>query len=226
MTGTLLRILAVVTAGYLLGGIPFGVIVARLLYRVDITTLGSGNTGATNVLRNLGWKPAIVVAVLDVAKGVGPAFLALAFVDPAWGANGRDMFVVLAGVAAIIGHMYSPYVRLRGGKGIATAGGALIVLMPAAFGVVTAVFVAVAALGRIVSVASIAAALSLPVAIVALYPGRPVLLVFALAVVPLILWAHRTNIGRLMRGEEPRITMGRVRGGPSGGKDETGEGPA
>jgi glycerol-3-phosphate acyltransferase PlsY len=220
--GTVLRILAVVAIGYLFGGVPFGAIVARTVYHVDITTLGSGNTGATNVLRNLGWKAALPVALLDIAKGAGPALLALALADPEWGVNGRDMFVVVAGVAAVIGHVYSPYFRLRGGKGIATAGGALIVLMPAAFGVVTAVFVAVALLGRIASVASIAAALSLPVAIVALYPGRPVLLVFALAVVPLILWAHRANIGRLMRGEEPRITMDRVGGGGDG---RTGESP-
>jgi acyl phosphate:glycerol-3-phosphate acyltransferase len=219
----LLRVVVVLAAGYLIGGVPFGPIVSRRMYHIDITALGSGNTGATNVFRNVGWKPALVVAISDVTKGAIPAILARLVADPAWGLAGSDLLVILAGVAAMIGHMYSPYFKLRGGKGVATAAGAIAVLMPWVLPVLVAVFAATIAIGRIVSVASIVAALSFPLATWLLYGQRPVLLVFALAAVPLIVWAHRSNIGRLMRGEEPRITMGRAKRPRSGPGPDGGE---
>lgn len=218
--GVIARIAAVVVVGYLLGGIPFGVIVSKAVYKVDITKLGSGNTGATNVFRSLGWKAALVVALSDIAKGAVPAIGARLVADPAWGLMGSDLLVVLAGVAAMLGHMYSPYFRLRGGKGIATGGGAIIVLMPLAFPVLLAVFAGTIALTRIVSVASLTAATVFPLVIWLLYPERPVLLTFALAAVPLVFWAHRANIARLVRGEEPRTTMAKARGSEPQATDE------
>jgi glycerol-3-phosphate acyltransferase PlsY len=204
------RIVVVVAAGYLLGGIPFGVIVTRRMHGVEITSVGSGNTGATNVFRAVGWRAALIVALLDVAKGAAPALFAYLLAEPAWADAGRDLLIIAAGVAAMTGHMFSPYFRLRGGKGIATAAGAILVLMPKAFLLLLALFVAAILVIRIVSVASLLAAAVFPLAILWLYPERPVLFAFASVLVPLVAWSHRANIARLLRGEEPRITMGRT----------------
>ena len=201
--------------GYFVAGVPFGLVVARRLC-VDITTLGSGNTGATNVFRALGWRPALTVALLDVAKGALPALVArFLLADPSWSLDARDLFVIATGVAAMTGHIYSPYFRLRGGKGVATAAGAILVLMPEAFLVLLVVFVVLVVTTRIVSVASILSALVFPAAILVLYRGqdRPVLVAFAALAIPLIAWTHRSNIVRLVHGEEPRITMGRAGAG-------------
>ena len=204
------RAVLVITVGYLLGGIPFGAIVTRRMHGVDITKVGSGNTGATNVFRAVGWRAAAVVAVLDVLKGTVPALLAYLLADPAWTDSGRDLIIIGAGSAAMLGHMFSPYFRLRGGKGIATAAGAILVLMPKVFPLLVFLFIAVILIARVVSVASLLAAISFPLMTWWLYPGRLVLLAFALVVLPVVVWSHRANIGRLLHGEEPRITMGRA----------------
>lgn len=205
------RAALVVAAGYLLGGVPFGVIVARFFYHEDITKLGSGNTGATNVFRSLGWKPALAVAAADVGKGAVAALIArlVLMVPPAWNADRADLLIIAAGLAAMAGHMYSPYFGLRGGKGVATAAGAVLVLMPAVWPLLFVVFAGSVLLTRIVSVASMIAALAFPVTILLFYPGRLVLIIFAVIAVPWIFFAHRSNIRRLLRGEEPRVTMGR-----------------
>jgi glycerol-3-phosphate acyltransferase PlsY len=207
------RAVLAVAIGYFLAGVPFGVIVARRFYHLDITSVGSGNTGATNIFRTLGWKAALPVALLDVAKGVVPALIArFVLADPAWAASGRDLLIIAAGAAAMAGHMFSPYFRLRGGKGVATAAGAILVLMPEAFFVLLAIFAVLVTVVRIVSVASMLTAIALPLVTWPLYPDRPVLFAFACVAVPLIIFSHRSNIRRLLRGEEPRITMGRASG--------------
>jgi glycerol-3-phosphate acyltransferase PlsY len=214
--GILWRAVLVIAVGYFLGGIPFGAIVARRLYHADITKLGSGNTGATNVFRSLGWRPAALVAFLDIAKGAVPALVALLVADPAWPASGSDLLIIGAGVAAMAGHMFSPYFNLRGGKGIATAAGAILVLMQKAFVALALIFVLGSVIIRIVSVASLLAAAAFPGLILWLYPDRPVLLFFAIAAIVLVVWSHRANIVRLVHGEEPRITMGRGHNGGEG----------
>lgn len=216
------RVVGCLAIGYFLGGVPFGVLVASHMHGVDITKLGSGNTGATNVFRSLGWRPALVVALLDVAKGAVPALIArFLLADPAWSVDARDLLVIASGVAAMSGHMFSPYFRLRGGKGVATAAGAILVLMPEAFLALLVIFVLLVVTTRIVSIASVVAACVFPIAILVLYRGqdRPVLVAFAALAVPLIVFSHRTNIARLLRGEEPRITMGRA--SARGGKERS-----
>ena len=135
------------------------------------------------------------------------------FVAPAgWSQNGADLLAIAAGVAAMAGHVYSPFLRFRGGKGISVAAGGIVVLMPWASLVLLAVFAATSLILRIPSVGSMLAAFVFPVAILVLYPQRPMLLLFALLAVPLVIWAHRANIRRLLHGEEPRITIGRGSG--------------
>jgi acyl phosphate:glycerol-3-phosphate acyltransferase len=204
------RAALVIAAGYLLGGVPFGAVVTKRMHGVDITTLGSGNTGATNVFRSVGWRAAAIVAVADIAKGTLPALLAFFLALPSWGDSGRDLLIIAAGSAAMLGHMFSPYFRLRGGKGIATAAGAILVLMPKVLPLLILVFAGTILIVRIVSVASLLAAASFPFLTWWLYPGDMVTLVFAVAIFAVVVFSHRANIGRLARGEEPRITMGRA----------------
>jgi glycerol-3-phosphate acyltransferase PlsY len=205
---TVLRIAGPILLGYLVGGIPFGVIIARLVYHADITALGSGNTGGTNVYRNFGWKAGLAVAVLDIAKAAIPTAIGLLAADRAWGPDAADWLAIGAGLAAAAGHSYSPYFRLRGGKAVSSFGGIVIVLMPWAAAVLLPFLALGIAVFRIVSVASILTAVALPVVAQVLYPGRPALMTMSVAALVFIVWRHRSNIARLLRGEEPRIGRG------------------
>jgi len=205
---TLLRIAAPLLLGYLLGGVPFGVIVARVFYKVDITTLGSGNTGGTNVYRNLGWKAGLAVALLDIAKAAIPTAVGLWLADPAWGPDAADWLAIAGGVAAAVGHSYSPYIRLRGGKAVSSFGGIVIVLMPLNAAILLPLFALFVAVIRIVSVSSMLIATALPILTWVIYPGRPPLMVVSVLAFLFVVWRHRTNIARLVRGEEPRIGKG------------------
>jgi glycerol-3-phosphate acyltransferase PlsY len=167
-----LRVLGPIVFGYLLGGIPFGVIITRVFFKADITALGSGNTGGTNVYRNFGWGPAIAVGLLDVAKAAVPTIVGFMLADPAWGPDARDWVAIAAGLAAAAGHSYSPYFRLRGGKAVSSAAGIILVLMPWDAAVLLPFFVLIVALVRIVSVGSMACAVALPLVTLTLYPGR------------------------------------------------------
>jgi glycerol-3-phosphate acyltransferase PlsY len=189
-----------VLAAYLLGAIPTGYLVVKLAARRDIRTLGSRSTGATNVLRAKGWALAVPVAVFDVAKGFLPAFLSLRVLeDPALAAA--------AALAAVLGHCFPVYISFRGGKGVATAGGAVLALCWPCALICLALFVLVVAATRYVSLGSILAAVALPVSAAAL--GRALLLVaFGLAVLAVVVFKHRENIARLRNGTERRFGEG------------------
>lgn len=185
-------------AAYLLGSIPFAYLAVRLAGRGDVRRIGSGNVGATNTLRAAGWKVALAVAMLDVGKGVGAVVLMRAMTgSPAWAAA--------AGVAAVVGHCFPVWLRFQGGKGVATAVGAFAVLAPYACAVVAVIWVVVLAAFRYVSLASLAAAGSFPLALhLAARPtGGEVLAAVTAALV--IIGRHHGNIRRLARGEEPRL---------------------
>ena len=201
-----------IAASYLVGCVPFGLLVSCLRYGQDLRALGSGNIGATNVLRNYGLQPFIAVMLLDMAKG----FAAVA-VGRAMGL-GHNLSL-LAGIAAIAGHNWSLFLRFKGGKGIATSGGVLIAAYPwPVTAAVLGVFVLALLLTRIMSVASLSAALSFPLAAAFVSWEEagtywPHLAVAALTCLSAI-FKHRQNIARLLRGEEPRL--GRGAGGGQG----------
>jgi glycerol-3-phosphate acyltransferase PlsY len=201
-------------AGYLLGSIPTGYLVARAR-GVDIRQAGSGNIGATNVFRILGKPAGIFVLLVDAAKGFAAAgaamhwFPGLQAVWPEWlGAAtttpDRTLLAAVAGVAAILGHNYTCWLGFKGGKGIATSAGVLLVLMPAALGICVAVWLVVFALSRYVSLASILAAAVLAPA-VWLTRGGPWLTGVAALLAALAIYKHRTNIRRLRDGTEHRF---------------------
>lgn len=188
-----------VLASYLLGATPTSYLTGRMMRGIDLRQHGSGNLGATNALRVLGWKGALPALVVDVAKGWAPAAL-----FPVW--DGAPAVWALGyGAAAIFGHVFSIYVGFRGGKGVATSAGVLLALAPWAVLAGFLVWAAVVVSTRIVSVASMAAAVTVPVAVYLVQGTDPVLWL-VLGVAAFVLFAHRSNMGRLLRGEENRFS--------------------
>lgn len=190
-------------AAYLLGAVPFGLLLVRRFAGSDPRRCGSGNIGATNVRRVAGNRLGAAALAADLAKGCVPALAALALVEasPAW----ESAYAGLVGTAAFGGHLFPVYLKFRdGGKGVATAAGVFLALAPAATVIALLVFVLVLCLGDRVSPGSLAAALVLAPA-VHLTGGPGPLTAWALLVAALILWRHRENIRRLAAGREPRI---------------------
>jgi acyl phosphate:glycerol-3-phosphate acyltransferase len=187
-------------ASYLLGAIPTSHLVSRVFARIDLRDHGSGNLGATNLYRVLGWKYAIPVALFDIAKGAIPVLVFAPQVSDS------ELFALACGVAAILGHVFSVFVRFKGGKGVATAAGVMLGLTPLALGVAALVWVLMVFLTGYVSLGSIAAATVLPFAVYLLEnPKTPELLwIVALVAVSVIL-LHRRNIQRLLKGTESRF---------------------
>ncbi len=204
-----LRIAGTVLGAYLVGSIPFAVIVVRLFWKQDIRDFGSGNTGATNVLRVFGAAPGLSVYALDALKGAVGVWLAMALAPDAWGSTGLDWFIVLGAMAAVAGHTLSPFLGFRGGKGVATASGAIIVAAPRVAVVMIAIFIITVAVWKYVSLGSIVIAAAFPVVCLIAYPQRYALAVFAVLVAAYVIWKHRSNIGRIRRGEEHRISFRR-----------------
>jgi glycerol-3-phosphate acyltransferase PlsY len=190
---------------FLLGSIPVAVIVSKHFYDCDVREHGSGNMGATNVFRVLGWKAGLIVATLDVLKGTaaaGAAYLITASgVDPAI----ADWVVIGAALAAMAGHSYSPWVKLRGGKGIATAAGALLIITPWSIPIQLFSFVFAIYLTRMVSVGSLVAAIEFPILSILLYGDNIAIVITSFVAAALAIWRHRANIVRIYRGEEARI---------------------
>ncbi|MFM8719193.1 MAG: glycerol-3-phosphate 1-O-acyltransferase PlsY [Chthoniobacterales bacterium] len=187
---------------FLLGSLPTGYLVARAK-GVDIRQHGSGNIGATNVFRTLGKSLGILVFFIDALKGFGAVWLANHF------GQACPWTGIVAAVAAIAGHNYTPWLGFKGGKGIATSAGVLLALMPWAVLAIAIVWVVVFKVSRYVSLASICAAAALPIAVGALWyagcGGNGPLLAFALLISALAIWRHRSNIERLRAGTESRF---------------------
>ncbi|MBW6468663.1 MAG: glycerol-3-phosphate 1-O-acyltransferase PlsY [Coriobacteriia bacterium] len=208
---TALRIAVVMIISYFIGAIPFSVIVGRTFYKVDVREHGSGNAGATNVMRVMGWQAGVAVLLLDALKGVAAVLFAM-WVHPSHlGSTAYDWVLIGASFAAVLGHSYSPYLRFAGGKGVATAAGALLVVMPAAWPILFVAFAAVVAIGRMVSLGSVVIAALFPVLVLLFYTDRPALITFSFVAASLILWRHRSNIARIARGEEAKISWSRDR---------------
>jgi glycerol-3-phosphate acyltransferase PlsY len=192
---------------YLLGATPTSYWIGKAFHGVDLREHGSGNLGATNAFRVLGWQWALPVILVDVAKGFVPVwfFPGLASASLGW--------ALAFGAAAIVGHMFSLWVGFKGGKGVATSAGVFLALAPWAVLGAFLVWVALAVLTRYVSLASMGAAATLPVFVLLTpHSGGGGLLAFTVALALFVIWAHRSNLGRLLRGEENRIGRHKANG--------------
>ena len=196
----------VLVGSYLLGSIPFGCLAGRIR-GIDIRKVGSGNIGATNVVRVLGKRYGYPVFVLDFLKGLGAVRIAMA-VRPE--STSPELVGALAAVSAVIGHSFPIWLKFRGGKGVATSAGALFGLMPLATVIGAAIWILTFLLTRYVSVASVATAVALPFVIAIMtwlnQTDGKALFYSSLCLAAVIIWRHHSNLSRLVRGTEPRFT--------------------
>lgn len=183
---------------YLVGSIPFGLIVSKVFYRVDVRQHGSGNVGATNVFRVLGKKAGVGVMVLDIMKGYLPAALAAALFSP-W-------YAIFIAAAPVVGHMHSVFLKGSGGKGVATGAGVVLALAPLAFVICFSTWIALILLTRYVSVASLTVAFMVPVLVILFRDPLPYEIAGVLLAL-IVWWAHRGNIRRLLNGTENRANL-------------------
>ncbi len=209
------------------GATPTSYWLAKAVYGVDLRTRGSGNLGGTNTFRVLGWKAAVPVTLMDIGKGWLPVWY-FPQIQPA---ESPSTWALAYGGAAVLGHVFSFWMGGKGGKGIATSAGVLLGLAPVAVAICLAVWIGVFSLTRIVSVASMSAVLALPV-VAYLRPERDgsAMLWFAVALSAFVVWAHRSNIRRLLRGEESSFRRAAVERDPDPGSEsgpelETGPAP-
>jgi glycerol-3-phosphate acyltransferase PlsY len=196
--------------GFLLGSVPSGYIAGRSR-GIDIRTVGSGNLGATNVFRTLGWPAGVAVLIVDIAKGALAAWIGLNLI-PAVVDRLPDLTGLIAALGAVLGHSLSPWVGFRGGKGVATAAGAFLMLAPLPALAALLVWALVLATTRVMSVASIAGAVVLPVTLTLVEVMRGVgeerrwaTLIFAVVVATWVIWRHRSNMARLREGTESKL---------------------
>jgi glycerol-3-phosphate acyltransferase PlsY len=188
-----------IMASYVLGSIPTSYLVAKFGAGIDLRQHGSKNLGATNLYRVLGWKYAIPVGAFDVAKGAVPVAV--------FGhlASGEAWVPVLLGVTAVVGHVYPVFMKFKGGKGVATAAGAVLALAPAALGICALVWIGVLAVTGYVSLASMLGAVVFPIAVRVINPDNVYTLSVGIVLAAFIVVTHRSNIKRLLAGEENRF---------------------
>ena len=197
-------------ASFALGSIPSGVLIGRVFFGVDPRSGGSGSIGATNSNRMLGAKGGVAVLLCDMLKGVVAVGLArlTVFTSVFVGAQ-ADAVLIGSAFFVIAGHIYSPWLGFKGGKGISTGFGSLLVASPLIAAGITVVFVVFAVVTRIVSVGSIAAAISVTVWCLLFHAGSVPFAVFGVLISVMVVFAHRANILRLVHGQEPKFSVGK-----------------
>lgn len=199
-----------VAGAYLLGSVPFGLILGKLFGAGDVRKAGSGNIGATNVARTAGNFAGAMTLLLDAAKGALPVWAAARITED------NATWMMLAGIAAFAGHCFPIWLKFKGGKGVATAAGIFLMLSPLAFLGALLLFVLVAGFWRYVSLASISAAAAMPLLIYFLWAPRhapPLAITFGTLVLAIVIaFKHDGNIQRLVEGTEPRFSFGKGRG--------------
>lgn len=215
----MMSLILIVVVSYLIGSIPSSIIVGKLTRGIDVRDYGSGNAGGTNAFRVLGWKAGLVVSIFDVGKGVLATLVISGLRIDTLPIRNETLIMILAGISAVLGHTFTIFAGFKGGKGVATGAGMIIGLLPQAVGICIIVFALVLFTTGIVSLASIAAAVSLPIVVFLFAALRQIeidttLKIISLIIPLFIIYTHRANIGRLLRGEEntfPRLKLLRRR---------------
>lgn len=198
------KLLFLFIVSYLVGSFPTGYLSVKLLQGIDIRDYGSGNTGATNVFRVAGTKAALITAVGDVGKGILALQLAKVMLqEPLWGLEPKTALLI-CGIIVIAGHNWSIFLRFEGGKGVATTGGVLIALIPYMIWILLVIWLSLVVSTRYVSIASMVSGIAIPVfMLVFREPGEYVL--FGIVIAIFVLYRHRSNIQRLLAGNENRL---------------------
>lgn len=223
----MLSLVFIVLISYIIGSIPFGIIVSKTFRGFDLRTKGSGNMGSTNAFRVLGWKLGLLVQISDLAKGIGAVLIATYFFNGLPFHNATPfqditVFKLIAGISAVIGHVYTCFAGFKGGKGISTAAGMLIGIAPVEVAVAAGLFVVLVLLSGYISLGSIGAAIAFPFtmflrenAFGVNITGYHTMIVFSIILSLFLLYTHRTNIQRLMNGAENRFDKLRIFRSPS-----------
>jgi len=203
----MISLLSILILSYLVGSTPTSIIVGKILKGIDIRNYGSGNAGGTNAFRVLGWKTGVFVSLVDIAKGTFATVVISKIHIDALPFDDTTLIMILAGVCAILGHTYTIFARFKGGKGVGTAAGMLIALFPIAFLICLIVFAIILFSTGIVSISSMAAAVTLPIALLVidnLFSKNvdTTLTIFSIIIPFFIIFTHRSNIKRLIKGEE------------------------
>ncbi|MDH7516251.1 MAG: glycerol-3-phosphate 1-O-acyltransferase PlsY [Bacteroidota bacterium] len=215
----------IIILSYLIGSIPTGLLLGKWIKGIDIRTMGSGNIGSTNVMRVLGWKWGLVVQAGDIAKGLIAVLLVARLHYGDFPFNNRTPFEeftvvqILAGLSAVVGHIFSVFLNFRGGKGINTAAGMLVGIAPIDISIALIVFLIVVFMTGYVSLGSISAATAFPTTLFVRFtvfgvniPSYHTLMAVSICLSLLLIYAHRANIRRLLRGQEHRFNKLRLIG--------------
>lgn len=193
---------------YLLGSIPTAVWVGKARYGVDVREHGSKNAGATNTFRVLGKKPGIVVLSIDILKGFTAVFLPFVLGKGAWGSETLIHLQLVSALCAVVGHVLPVFAGFRGGKGVATSLGVIIGIHPPAAAICLGIFLIVFIASNFVSLGAMIAACAFPIVLVTIFGIRsPWLLVFSVVLSAAVIYAHKKNIRRLLRGEENKMNL-------------------
>jgi len=208
----MLEIIIVLILSYLVGSIPTAIIAGKLLKKIDIRDHGSGNAGATNVLRVLGWKTALVVLLIDMLKGYAAVTWIVDIIPDVHSIDTKAVYQIMAGAAAICGHIWTIFAGFKGGKGVGTAAGVFFGLQPIAVFICLLVFIGIVYRTRYVSLGSMIGAILLPTILLVQYfflaKAVPIAHIFiAVLLAVLIVVMHRENIHRLVEGNENKISF-------------------
>jgi len=224
----------IIILSYIVGSIPTGLLVGRWIKGIDVRTQGSGNIGSTNVMRTLGWKLGLLVQFGDIAKGLFAVLLIARLHYGDFPFNNRTPFddftvvQIIAGIAAVLGHIFSVFLNFRGGNGINTAAGMLVGIAPIDISIALIVFALVLLSTGYVSLGSLSAATAFPTTMFIRFnvfnvdiPSYHTLILFSIATTLLLFYAHRTNIRRLLQGQENQFSKLKILGRKMGGSMKT-----
>lgn len=203
----MIRLIGLILVSYLIGSFPTSYMMGKILKGIDLREHGSGNLGATNVFRVVGKTAGIITLLIDAFKGFIPAFLFSGLImtwAPELSLTLLDVGVIL-GVAAILGHMFTLFMKFKGGKGVATSLGVFLALAPLPILFTVVVCCTIMAVTRYVSLGSISGALLLPILIIVLYPDSRLLIIFSIVIGSIIIVRHKTNIKRIVQGSENKL---------------------
>ena len=203
----IIKIIIIGSLSYLIGAIPFAYIMVKLIKKTDLRTVGSGNVGATNAMRVLGWKLGLVVFLLDFLKG----FIAVGLVSGIFGSltildSSPNLIRIIAGICAICGHVWTVFLKFKGGKGVATSAGVFAFLIPIPFLLTLVVFILVVSISRFVSLGSISAASAFPI-LTFVFKQDLDLKIFTIFLAVLVTLTHISNLKRLINGTEKRLSF-------------------